>query len=155
MLFARWILLCHFWTDSCQRRWLLALLHTSLPINDKRNSPRQKVKLAFARRGGFGGTLSCLVLICFDVAVSSALSLEPYGLSLPISMSSCSIADRQSPTLLSMSSGLSGNSTDPSHKGGYVDATHTRLLAELLPLPSSVVFQLTRWFAVAVLALPC
>uniref|UniRef100_A0A3B5BN79 AP-4 complex subunit epsilon n=1 Tax=Stegastes partitus TaxID=144197 RepID=A0A3B5BN79_9TELE len=45
------------------------------------------------------------------------LSLEPYGLSLPISMSSCSITDRQSPTLLSMSSGLSGDSTDLSHKG--------------------------------------
>lgn len=55
------------------------------------------------------------------VMSASALSLEPYGLSLPISMSSCSIADRQSPTLLSMSSGLSGNSTDLSHKGGYVD----------------------------------
>uniref|UniRef100_A0AAX7V5V6 AP-4 complex subunit epsilon n=1 Tax=Astatotilapia calliptera TaxID=8154 RepID=A0AAX7V5V6_ASTCA len=40
---------------------------------------------------------------------SKALSLEPYGLSLPISMSSCSITDRQSPTLLSMSSGLSGD----------------------------------------------
>lgn len=36
-------------------------------------------------------------------------------------MSSCSITDRQSPTLFSMSSGLSGNSTDLSHKGGYVD----------------------------------
>ncbi|XP_026031368.1 AP-4 complex subunit epsilon-1 [Astatotilapia calliptera] len=49
---------------------------------------------------------------------SKALSLEPYGLSLPISMSSCSITDRQSPTLLSMSSGLSGDSADLSHKGG-------------------------------------
>lgn len=58
----------------------------------------------------------------FDLFLSvSALSLEPYGLSLPISMSSCSIADRQSPTLLSISSGLSGDSTDLSHKGGYVD----------------------------------
>uniref|UniRef100_A0A4W6D5R0 AP-4 complex subunit epsilon n=1 Tax=Lates calcarifer TaxID=8187 RepID=A0A4W6D5R0_LATCA len=52
-----------------------------------------------------------------ELAQAKALSLEPYGLSLPISMSSCSIADRQSPTLLSMSSGLSGDSTDLSHKG--------------------------------------
>lgn len=51
----------------------------------------------------------------------SALNLEPYGLSLPISMSSCSITDRQSPTLLSISSGLSGDSTDFSHKGRYSD----------------------------------
>uniref|UniRef100_A0A8D3BYN9 AP-4 complex subunit epsilon n=1 Tax=Scophthalmus maximus TaxID=52904 RepID=A0A8D3BYN9_SCOMX len=42
-----------------------------------------------------------------ELAQAKALSLEPYGLSLPISMSSCSIADRQSPTPLSMSSGLS------------------------------------------------
>uniref|UniRef100_A0AAQ5ZFI9 AP-4 complex subunit epsilon n=1 Tax=Amphiprion ocellaris TaxID=80972 RepID=A0AAQ5ZFI9_AMPOC len=41
-----------------------------------------------------------------ELAGTKALSLEPYGLSLPISMSSC-ITDRQSPTLLSMSSGLS------------------------------------------------
>uniref|UniRef100_A0A3B3U3P4 AP-4 complex subunit epsilon n=1 Tax=Poecilia latipinna TaxID=48699 RepID=A0A3B3U3P4_9TELE len=47
----------------------------------------------------------------------SKLNLEPYGLSLPISISSCSITDRQSPTLLSISSGLSGDSTDFSHKG--------------------------------------
>ncbi|KAM6925669.1 AP-4 complex subunit epsilon-1 [Lycodopsis pacificus] len=53
-----------------------------------------------------------------ELAQSKALSLEPYGLSLPISMSSCSIADRQSPTLLSVSSGLSGDSPDLSHKGG-------------------------------------
>uniref|UniRef100_A0A672I0Z6 AP-4 complex subunit epsilon-1 C-terminal domain-containing protein n=1 Tax=Salarias fasciatus TaxID=181472 RepID=A0A672I0Z6_SALFA len=33
-------------------------------------------------------------------------------------MSSCSIADRQSPTLLSVSSGVSGDSADLSHKGG-------------------------------------
>uniref|UniRef100_A0A3P8U3W4 Adaptor related protein complex 4 subunit epsilon 1 n=1 Tax=Amphiprion percula TaxID=161767 RepID=A0A3P8U3W4_AMPPE len=52
-----------------------------------------------------------------ELAGTKALSLEPYGLSLPISMSSC-ITDRQSPTLLSMSSGLSGDSTDLSHKGG-------------------------------------
>ncbi|XP_022611642.1 AP-4 complex subunit epsilon-1 isoform X1 [Seriola dumerili] len=53
-----------------------------------------------------------------ELAQAKALSLEPYGLSLPISMSSCSINDRQSPTLLSMSSGLSGDSADLSHKGG-------------------------------------
>lgn len=53
-----------------------------------------------------------------ELAQAKALSLEPYSLSLPISMSSCSIADRQSPTLLSISSGLSGDSTDISHKGG-------------------------------------
>ncbi|XP_069564295.1 AP-4 complex subunit epsilon-1 isoform X1 [Brachyistius frenatus] len=53
-----------------------------------------------------------------ELAQTKALSLEPYALSLPISMSSCSITDRQSPTLLSMSSGLSGDSTDLSHKGG-------------------------------------
>ncbi|XP_058500956.1 AP-4 complex subunit epsilon-1 [Solea solea] len=53
-----------------------------------------------------------------ELSQAKVLSLEPYGLSLPISMSSCSIADRQSPTLLSMSSGLSGDSTDLSHKGG-------------------------------------
>ncbi|XP_017261509.1 AP-4 complex subunit epsilon-1 [Kryptolebias marmoratus] len=52
-----------------------------------------------------------------EMSRSKALSLEPYGLSLPISMSSCSVADRQSPTLLSMSSGLSGDSTELSHKG--------------------------------------
>ncbi|XP_038562187.1 AP-4 complex subunit epsilon-1 [Micropterus salmoides] len=53
-----------------------------------------------------------------ELAQAKALSLEPYALSLPISMSSCSIADRQSPTLLSMSSGLSGDSADILHKGG-------------------------------------
>ncbi|KAF7656336.1 hypothetical protein LDENG_00042760 [Lucifuga dentata] len=53
-----------------------------------------------------------------ELAQAKVLSLEPYGLSLPISMSSCSIADRQSSTLLSMSSGLSGNSTDASQKPG-------------------------------------
>ncbi|KAM9808274.1 AP-4 complex subunit epsilon-1 [Neosynchiropus ocellatus] len=41
-----------------------------------------------------------------------ALSLQPY-----ISVSACATADRQSPTLLSLSSGLSGDSIDPSHKG--------------------------------------
>jgi len=71
--------------------------------------------------------------VCF----ASALSLEPYGLSLPISMSSCSIADRQSPTLLSVSSGLSGESPDLSHKGGYVDThthTHTHTYAALFTI---------------------
>lgn len=62
---------------------------------------------------------------CFDLVLTvmsvAALSLEPYGLSLPLNLSSCSMADRQSPTLLSMSSGLSGNSTELSHKGGYAD----------------------------------
>ncbi|XP_029952615.1 AP-4 complex subunit epsilon-1 [Salarias fasciatus] len=53
-----------------------------------------------------------------ELARAKAPSLEPYGLSLPISMSSCSIADRQSPTLLSVSSGVSGDSADLSHKGG-------------------------------------
>ncbi|KAF3688720.1 AP-4 complex subunit epsilon-1 [Channa argus] len=53
-----------------------------------------------------------------ELAQAKALSLEPYGLSLPINMSSCSNADRQSPTLLSISSGLSGDSTDVLHRGG-------------------------------------
>uniref|UniRef100_A0AAZ3NZI0 AP-4 complex subunit epsilon n=1 Tax=Oncorhynchus tshawytscha TaxID=74940 RepID=A0AAZ3NZI0_ONCTS len=39
-----------------------------------------------------------------DLVQEKALSLEPYGLSLPVSLSSCSITDRRSPTLLSMSS---------------------------------------------------
>lgn len=43
-LVSRWIHLCHSWMDLCQRRWLLALRHTSLPINGRRNSFRQKVK---------------------------------------------------------------------------------------------------------------
>ncbi|XP_032378975.1 AP-4 complex subunit epsilon-1 [Etheostoma spectabile] len=53
-----------------------------------------------------------------ELAQEKALSLEPYSLSLPIGMSSCSITDRQSPTLFSTSSGLSGDSTELSHKGG-------------------------------------
>lgn len=44
MLVSRWIPLCHFWMDLCRRRWLLALLHTNLPTNGRRNSLRQKVK---------------------------------------------------------------------------------------------------------------
>lgn len=73
------------------------------------------------------GGQSCFGLL-FTVVSASALSLEPYGLSLPISMSSCSIADRQSPTLFSMSSGLSGNSIERSHKGGYVNASFIHVL---------------------------
>lgn len=71
----------------------------------------------------------CLDL--FRLFSISALSLEPYGLSLPISMSSCSIGDRQSPTLMSMSSGLSGDSNDPSHKGGYVNTLYKHLLSKI------------------------
>ncbi|XP_054633864.1 AP-4 complex subunit epsilon-1 isoform X2 [Dunckerocampus dactyliophorus] len=51
-----------------------------------------------------------------ELAQEKVLSLEPYSLSLPIGMSSCSFPDRQSPTLPSVSSGLSGDSTDFSHK---------------------------------------
>ncbi|XP_062318618.1 AP-4 complex subunit epsilon-1 [Osmerus eperlanus] len=51
-----------------------------------------------------------------ELSQEKALSLEPYGLSLPVSLSSCCITDRQSPTLLSVSSGVSGNSTDPSQR---------------------------------------
>uniref|UniRef100_A0A8C2AVN6 AP-4 complex subunit epsilon n=1 Tax=Cyprinus carpio TaxID=7962 RepID=A0A8C2AVN6_CYPCA len=47
-----------------------------------------------------------------------SLNLEPYSFSLPVSLSSCSITDRQSPTLLSVSSGLSGNSAELSQKAG-------------------------------------
>ncbi|XP_066523362.1 AP-4 complex subunit epsilon-1 isoform X2 [Hoplias malabaricus] len=53
-----------------------------------------------------------------ELTQQRALSLEPYGLSLPISLSSCTLTDRQSPTFLSMSSGLSANSTEPSHRTG-------------------------------------
>ncbi len=74
--------------------------------------------------------LPCFGLL-LTVLSDSALSLEPYGLSLPISMSSCSIADRQSPTLLSMSSGLSGDSTDLSHKGRYAQTQYAYLKPEL------------------------
>ncbi|KAG7248565.1 hypothetical protein CRUP_026630, partial [Coryphaenoides rupestris] len=52
-----------------------------------------------------------------ELAQDKALSVEPYGLSLPLSMSNCSVAERLSPSGLSMSSGLSGNSTELSHKG--------------------------------------
>uniref|UniRef100_A0AAY4ELC9 AP-4 complex subunit epsilon n=1 Tax=Denticeps clupeoides TaxID=299321 RepID=A0AAY4ELC9_9TELE len=47
-----------------------------------------------------------------ELRQEKALSLEPYSISLPVSLSSCSITDRQSPTLLSMSSSLSGNSNE-------------------------------------------
>ncbi|XP_057692318.1 AP-4 complex subunit epsilon-1 isoform X2 [Corythoichthys intestinalis] len=53
-----------------------------------------------------------------ELTQGKALSLDPYSLPLPISMSSCSLDDRQSPTLPSVSSGLSGDSNDPSHKAG-------------------------------------
>ncbi|XP_016324404.1 AP-4 complex subunit epsilon-1 [Sinocyclocheilus anshuiensis] len=53
-----------------------------------------------------------------ELCEDRALNLEPYGFSLPVSLSSCSITDRQSPTLLSVSSGLSGNSTELSQKAG-------------------------------------
>uniref|UniRef100_A0A3B3U1E7 AP-4 complex subunit epsilon n=1 Tax=Poecilia latipinna TaxID=48699 RepID=A0A3B3U1E7_9TELE len=62
-----------------------------------------------------------------ELSRSKALNLEPYGLSLPISISSCSITDRQSPTLLSISSGLSGDSTDFSHKGSRTGYNSTAL----------------------------
>uniref|UniRef100_A0AAR2IX48 AP-4 complex subunit epsilon n=1 Tax=Pygocentrus nattereri TaxID=42514 RepID=A0AAR2IX48_PYGNA len=42
-----------------------------------------------------------------ELSQQRALSLEPYGLSLPVTMSSCTLTDRQSPTFLSMSSDLS------------------------------------------------
>ncbi|XP_053343985.1 AP-4 complex subunit epsilon-1 [Clarias gariepinus] len=53
-----------------------------------------------------------------ELCQERTLSLEPYGLSLPVSMSSCTLTDRQSPTLLSVSSGMSGNSTEPSLRTG-------------------------------------
>uniref|UniRef100_A0A8C6UTV6 AP-4 complex subunit epsilon n=1 Tax=Neogobius melanostomus TaxID=47308 RepID=A0A8C6UTV6_9GOBI len=53
-----------------------------------------------------------------ELAQQKALSLEPYELSLPINMSSSCVTGRQSPTLMSVSSGLSGDSAELSHKGG-------------------------------------
>lgn len=44
LLVSRWILLCHFWMGLSPRRWLLALLRTSLPINVRRNWLEQKVE---------------------------------------------------------------------------------------------------------------
>ncbi|XP_055011063.1 AP-4 complex subunit epsilon-1 [Boleophthalmus pectinirostris] len=52
-----------------------------------------------------------------ELAQEKALSLEPYALSLPINMSSCNLTGRQSPTPMSVSSGLSGDSTELSLKG--------------------------------------
>ncbi|MBN3291347.1 AP4E1 protein, partial [Polypterus senegalus] len=53
-----------------------------------------------------------------ELSQAKALNFEPYGLSLPISASSYSIAGRQSPTGLSLSSGLSGNSAEMTQKKG-------------------------------------
>ncbi|XP_028678561.2 AP-4 complex subunit epsilon-1 [Erpetoichthys calabaricus] len=53
-----------------------------------------------------------------ELSQAKALNFEPYGLSLPISASSYSIAGRQSPTGLSLSSGLSGNSAELTQKKG-------------------------------------
>ncbi|XP_073688698.1 AP-4 complex subunit epsilon-1 [Garra rufa] len=53
-----------------------------------------------------------------ELCEDRALNLEPYNFSLPVSLSSCSITDRHSPTPLSVSSGLSGNSTELSQKAG-------------------------------------
>ncbi|XP_057185664.1 AP-4 complex subunit epsilon-1 isoform X1 [Triplophysa rosa] len=50
-----------------------------------------------------------------ELCEERALSLEPYGFNLPVSLSSCSITDRQSPAL---SSELSGNSAELSQKAG-------------------------------------
>lgn len=50
-----------------------------------------------------------------ELCEERALSLEPYSFNLPVSLSSCSITDRQSPTL---SSALSGNSAELSQKAG-------------------------------------
>lgn len=118
MWVSRWIHRCRSWMHLSRKRWLPVLLRTSPPISGRRNWLRAKVRVKKAMSVGWQ--------ICFGLfftgVSASALSLEPYGLSLPISMSSCSITDRQSPTLLSISSGLSGNSVDRSHKGGYVNA---------------------------------
>ncbi|XP_076846996.1 AP-4 complex subunit epsilon-1 isoform X2 [Brachyhypopomus gauderio] len=53
-----------------------------------------------------------------ELLQQKALTSEPYALSLPVGLSPCSPADRQSPTLLSTSSGLSVGSTEPSHRAG-------------------------------------
>ncbi|KAG9337022.1 hypothetical protein JZ751_029881 [Albula glossodonta] len=53
-----------------------------------------------------------------ELSQEKVLNFEPYGLSLPVSLSTCSLTDRQSPTGLSLSSSLSGNSTEPLQKGG-------------------------------------
>ncbi|XP_036391210.1 AP-4 complex subunit epsilon-1 [Megalops cyprinoides] len=53
-----------------------------------------------------------------ELSQEKVLNFEPYGLLLPVSLSAGSLTDRQSPTGLSLSSGLSGNSADLPHKGG-------------------------------------
>ncbi|KAJ8417056.1 hypothetical protein AAFF_G00282830 [Aldrovandia affinis] len=53
-----------------------------------------------------------------ELSQEKVLNLEPYGLALPVSLSTCSLMDRQSPTGFSLSSGLSGNSAELPHKGG-------------------------------------
>ncbi|XP_035251963.1 AP-4 complex subunit epsilon-1 [Anguilla anguilla] len=53
-----------------------------------------------------------------ELSQEKVLHFEPYSLSMPISLSTCSLTDRQSPTGFSLSSGLSGNSAELSHKGG-------------------------------------
>ncbi|XP_026877219.2 AP-4 complex subunit epsilon-1 isoform X1 [Electrophorus electricus] len=53
-----------------------------------------------------------------ELGQQRAPTLEPYALSLPMSLSSCTVTDRQSPSVLSMSSGLSANSTEPSQRAG-------------------------------------
>lgn len=118
ILVCRWTPHCRSWMNLSQRLWLPVLLHTSPRTNDRRNWLTAKVKVK--KRSSVLWQISFNLF--YYVMCASAVSLEPYGLSLPISISSCSITDRQSPTLLSMSSGLSGNSTDRSHKGGYVNA---------------------------------
>ncbi|XP_069046608.1 AP-4 complex subunit epsilon-1 isoform X2 [Lepisosteus oculatus] len=52
-----------------------------------------------------------------ELSQEKALNYEPYSLSLPLSLSSCSITGRQSPSGLSLSSGLSGNSAEMAQKG--------------------------------------
>ncbi|KAJ8249351.1 hypothetical protein GJAV_G00233850 [Gymnothorax javanicus] len=53
-----------------------------------------------------------------ELSPEKVLNFEPYAMSLPISLSVCSLTDRQSPTQLSLSSGLSGNSTELPHRAG-------------------------------------
>nr|XP_023672930.1 AP-4 complex subunit epsilon-1 [Paramormyrops kingsleyae] len=51
-----------------------------------------------------------------ELSQHKALNFEPYGPSLPASLSACSLTDRQSPTAMSLSSGISGNSTEQMQK---------------------------------------
>ncbi|KAJ8252425.1 hypothetical protein COCON_G00217370 [Conger conger] len=53
-----------------------------------------------------------------ELSQEKVLNFEPYTLSMPVSLSSCSLTDRQSPTGFSLCSGLSGNSAELSHKAG-------------------------------------